>query len=429
LWIYTCTFSLLKKKKKKDTKELFFKKQTLQFIDSIFHWQDSKVRGDCLFKRNYTLFYLFPGKEFSLFFKLLVLLSFIGGFSKNVFVNSTQAGNFCLFGDLDSGRISVLKEIKKFWRNSFFLSLDSLDSTGFLNYQIEPFLGKRIKFGLISRFLSEVGVFFLDNIGNLETDKKNFINKRIESIFKIFLGEDDFNPTFPRPVLFASAEVKENPETPGKKVIVSPLVFRSQFFFREINRIRFKKFFDILFFLPMNKKLGKNKKKYTSPTLFIRKYPKIKTTIPSLSLKNGFRKWSHCNFKKYFIFSKSFLRPKFSQEAETFLLVWYKKESFKKTFEGKEISFLEKLIRLSEAHARLLLQDFVLVSDCVLALFIVYYSFISDEFFRPSNIYFDLLEMNLNIFPSFRRFHTFAFIKRFKAFGGIKGLAGGTLKI
>mmetsp|Transcript_14115 Transcript_14115/g.28072 ORF Transcript_14115/g.28072 Transcript_14115/m.28072 type:complete len:228 (+) Transcript_14115:1201-1884(+) len=201
------------------------------------------------------------------------------------------------------------------------------------------------------------------------------------------------------------------------------------FFFLTLINLNSKPISIFFFFFNNLKKLSKGIKISNFPLKKFGKFFLIKRGLDTFPLLTDFGNGPNVILKIFFFFVKSFGKPRFSQEGENFLLFWYKRESLKKTLKGKEILLLEKLIRLSEAHARFLLQDFVLFNDCVLAFFLVHYSFVSNHIFIASDIFFDFSQTTLNIFSSFQQFSPFFFLRNFKVLGGLKGLAGGTLNI
>jgi len=277
--------------------------------------------------------------------------------------------------------------------------------------------------------MSEIGVVLFDTVPNQEKYKKNFFGDINDSFLFKKLQRDFFKSIFFEPILIAFSQFKPQIDEfqPRKEGLF--WIWQQKLFFPNPYQFKFETYFDILFFFQQSQKIIKRDKNIQfSPKKIWKIFPN-KKRIGYLSITNGFRKWSECNFKNFFFFVKSFGKPRFSQEGENFLLFWYKRESLKKTLKGKEILLLEKLIRLSEAHARFLLQDFVLFNDCVLAFFLVHYSFVSNHIFIASDIFFDFSQTTLNIFSSFQQFSPFFFLRNFKVLGGLKGLAGGTLNI
>ena len=87
--------------------------------------------------------------------------------------------------------------------------------------------------------------------------------------------------------------------------------------------------------------------------------------------KNFEKSLTISDFSKYLFFVQSFKNPIFSLGAEKFLVIWYLSDIFKEINSKIRISFLEKLIKFSQANTKLFNRDIVLIQDVLIAIFIL----------------------------------------------------------
>ena len=85
----------------------------------------------------------------------------------------------------------------------------------------------------------------------------------------------------------------------------------------------------------------------------------------------GSRTFSILNISKYIRFLKSFRKPIFSFSAEKVLILWYLSDIFKNFYPDISIFFLEKLIKFSQANAKIYNRDIILLQDTMFAISIL----------------------------------------------------------
>mmetsp|Transcript_14115 Transcript_14115/g.28071 ORF Transcript_14115/g.28071 Transcript_14115/m.28071 type:complete len:294 (+) Transcript_14115:657-1538(+) len=290
-------------------------------FDSLTHWQDTKIRGVCLFKRNYTLSYLFPRKELSLFFKIIILICFLGGFSVNLNSGKKKSSNLCLVGEDEWKKIIFIKIINKFWKNFLFLSSDSFQKIKFSRRREGIFLSKKLRWGLVSKLMSEIGVVLFDTVPNQEKYKKNFFGDINDSFLFKKLQRDFFKSIFFEPILIAFSQFKPQIDEfqPRKEGLF--WIWQQKLFFPNPYQFKFETYFDILFFFQQSQKIIKRDKNIQfSPKKIWKIFPN-KKRIGYLSITNGFRKWSECNFKNFFFFCEIFWKTQIFPRRRKFFII------------------------------------------------------------------------------------------------------------
>ena len=87
--------------------------------------------------------------------------------------------------------------------------------------------------------------------------------------------------------------------------------------------------------------------------------------------KNKLRYFSSFNLSRYLLFLKSFKNPIFSSCAEKLLILWYLSNLNEKISPEIKIIFLEKLIKFSQASAKIFNRDVILLVDGIFAISII----------------------------------------------------------
>ena len=358
--------------KKKNLCEKNLKHKVFPILDFLLFSYDSKIKGSEL---NFIkkIFSGFLPKKFTEILKTFILFSLLGGCSKkNLLKLNRNSINICFIQKNLDVKYNLFYQIQKIFKNSAYISVckNSL-SDWFLN-------GKKISFFLnnkqnLEQNINKPWFFFVDHIDFWNKKDYNFLCSVI----------------FKKSLKFFFKNTKLKIRTPFS--VLANLNF-DQFFsnfetFKNHSSNEIPKLFslfDIITSLPVFMIIENN---YFVPFFFTLKYTDKKTRIWNFEnfwKKNKFRSFSSFNLSRYLLFLKSFKNPIFSSCAEKLLILWYLSDLNEKISAEIKIIFLEKLIKFSQAIAKIFNRDVILLVDGLFAISIIeklYFNFKMKNYF------------------------------------------------
>ncbi len=391
--------------KKKNSYEKNLKHKVFPLLDFLLFSYDSKIKGNELnfFKK------IFPGflsKKFSEVLKILILFSLLGGcLKKNLLKLNRNSINICFIQKSLDAQYKLFYQIQKIFKNSAYISAyENSSSDWFLD-------GKKISFFLKSKQslrqnTNKSWFFFVDPIDFWNKKDYKFLcsvilKKSLKFFFKntklkiktpfsvlAIINFDNFFSNFDEYKNYSSNEV--------------PKLFS---------------LFDIITSLPVFMIIENN---HFIPFFFTLKYTDKKTRIWNLEnfwKKNKLRYFSSFNLSRYLLFLKSFKNPIFSSCAEKLLILWYLSNLNEKISPEIKIIFLEKLIKFSQASAKIFNRDVILLVDGIFAISIIenlYFNFKNknnlDANKKERGITFFFRNKKNQIFKKYKIFEIFKYI-------------------
>ena len=345
-----------------EKKEPFFKKKLWKpespMINFLLLSQDTKIKGgDRFFIKK--LFARFLSKQFSENFKIFILYSLLGGgVEKNFFKVDRDSINLCLVQNFFSAHFNLFYQIRKFFKKTVYLQTNNNENSDYGFYgQRLSFFSKKKKF---QQMLNYSLLFFIDYIQFSCKKKSDFL---YSLIYKN------------SPTIFYRG-VKYKIKKPFSIIaVIKPIPTFSYFNSKKIYSVlklqKLFSFFDIVIpvqeyiFIPDNRVIP-----------FFFQIQKTDNKLSGLKFNNflkgvGSRTFSILNISKYIRFLKSFRKPIFSFSAEKVLILWYLSDIFKNFYPDISIFFLEKLIKFSQANAKIYNRDIILLQDTMFAISIL----------------------------------------------------------
>lgn len=366
-----------------EKKELLFKKKLSDSepptINFLLFSQDTKIRGgDRIFFKK--LISRFLSKHFSEKLKIFILYSFLGGAVKKKFFKLERGSiNLCLVQNFFNTHFNLFYQIRKFFKKSLYLITNNDENSDFVLY------GHRISFfskkKILQQMLSHPLFFFIDYI-QFSCRKKagllhSFIYKNLSTIF--YKGVK-YKVKKPFSIIAIIKPTQTFPYFNSKK-IYSVLKLQKLFsFFDIVISIQDYIFIQNNMFIPFLFPIQKTSNKL------------LESTFKNFLEEIRSRKISILNISKYLRFLKSFRKPIFSFAAEKLLILWYLSDVFKNFYPDISIFFLEKLIKFSQANAKIYNRDIILLQDTMFAISILEKLYL--KFYTPANL--DLINTDLS---------------------------------
>jgi DNA replicative helicase MCM subunit Mcm2 (Cdc46/Mcm family) len=347
----------LEKKKKLYEKNL--KHKVFPLLDFLLFSYDSKIKGSGL---NFIKKILsgFLSRKFTEIFKTLILFSLLGGCSKkNLLKLNRNSINICFIQKSFDAQFKLFYQIQKIFKNSAYISdCKNSSSNWFLNEKKVSFFLKNKQ--SLEQNINKPWFFFVDHIDFWNKKDYDFLGSIIlKKSLKFFFKNTKLKIRTPFSVLanlnfdqfFSNFETFEN--YPSNEVQ------------------KFFSLFDIITSFPVFMII---QNKYFVPFFFTLKYTDKKTKIWNLEnfwKKNKLRSFSSFNLSRYLLFLKSFKNPIFSSCTEKLLVLWYLSDLNEKISPEIKIIFLEKLIKFSQASAKIFNRDVILLVDGIFAISII----------------------------------------------------------
>jgi DNA replicative helicase MCM subunit Mcm2 (Cdc46/Mcm family) len=345
--------------KRRNLNGKILKKMAFPLLDFLLLSCDSKIKGNELnFIKKIVSEFL--SDNYTEILKTLILFSLLGGCSKkNLLKINRNSINICFFQNCLDAQYEFFYQIQKISRNSAYISIrkNSIPSL-FLD-------GKKISFFLNNKkglepITNQPWFFFIDHIEYMNNKDYNFLSSIIlKKSLEFFFKNTKLRVKKPFSVLtfvnfthfFSNFEASQN--------------------YHSNEVIKLFSLFDIITYFPTYMSVSNN---HIVPFLFSLKYTDKKNK--NKNLENFFankkaRSFSRFNLSRYLFFLKSFKSPLFSSGVEKLLVCWYLSDFNGKQYSEIKIIFLEKLIKFSQASAKLFNRDVVLLIDGMFAISII----------------------------------------------------------
>ncbi|ABW97961.1 hypothetical protein HAN_1g121 (nucleomorph) [Hemiselmis andersenii] len=353
-------------KKKKNSWKRLLEKKKVSVIDFRNIWQDSKIKGTGLIERKNFFKYFLKTLRFSYYSKLLAILSMIGGFRQNLKKTQKQNNscNSLVISQKEFRPSLFFKKIQNFW-------MDYID----LTFETSPKKISNVYLNRDEKKWNQISYFSTFFSSGIITINNYQINEKILPItFFSFLNPlimNFFNSKIRRKMRINSTiflSIYSNQENLDFKKFDMNFLSKKKKTSKGLKEswVQFFSLFDI--YLIFKKKnvleISKKEKKHWFST--INNFRKKEV----FNNKN-YKKWKERNLKSYFFFVKAYKYLNFNKKAEKFLISFYSYEISTNYISKKPVLTLEKIIRLSEANARILSRDEIQIQDCILAIFII----------------------------------------------------------
>ena len=344
----------LSNKKKINIKEKTTNSQNSKTIDFFNNWNDSKIRRKNFSTRNKLIKSFLPTIHSIPVLKLLIITVLIGATPSLNIKEKYENLVLGIITNITIGKGNILKTISSFWKN--FISVNSYEIL-FKKNAIEitkDKLKKHFYLRLIKNLTHKNPIFCISKLPPKLMEDIEFTKKSIKNISITITTYKKFFRSDILPSNFFTLDLNSLGNN------VDSYLERTNIFEKT----------DFLYFLTENFTKRNNLEIQLNFNRF-----NFEGYKESDDLEISKSKWYSKNIKNSIEYSRSYFYPKYNLKAEEFLANWYLKWKVRKTSTVKKILFLEKIIHLSQAYARLLWQNFITIHDCILSMFIIQYTF------------------------------------------------------